>query len=478
MKFKKTVTKSSQIFLFSTVAVFSLNSSVVYGKGSRKIVRESSASLQGPSVAAPRKKVDALAAQPQVSPTAPESIAIAGVPMQPLPSTGVGLPSTQIPQNQILLPTTLSPVPIAPAVTPLLAMALLSMLAQQNFSSSTPTAPAPAPAPSLSSSPSPLLEASDSDKVSQETASDLAENITEEVAPPDNAKDTQAAIDTPPSRDSADAVGDEPIPETTVATSEVAKTVPNASEALIPKTGKTEAPANPNQCFNYSSAGNRLGKSAGALSIGSGACNGEVIAMDYIITNSHCMEGHRGTVRAAFGLGAGESKRAFECQGIAARNPKNQLDYAIIKCPGIGKHFPPVEIANRRPIVGESLQMATHNFTDYGAIDKVVNSGKVLSKNNSEDLGDSMVSSVYGEPGNSGSGMYDKDGKWIGLLWGGLSDDGGKPSFFTPADKIVQDLNRRFPKVAQQIKTDAQVLADCRSSGGAANRAVATAGVK
>ncbi len=321
-----------------------------------------------------------------------------------------------------------SPVPIAPALTPLFAMAILSMLAQQaSFGGSSFSPP----------------------------------------FTPNNGFDTGSFSEPEVVAEPATDVGDTPVPESIseTITESIPATVPQATPvAKAPVADEVKSPTL-NQCFNHEGAGKKVGKSAGALSIGQGACNGEVIAMDYIITNSHCMERSNGSLKAVFGLGAGESKRAFRCKGIAARNPRDRLDYAIVKCPGIGKYFPPVEIADRRPQIGEPIRVATHNFSRNGGVKKLTQIGAVVSSRPYGYLGDSMVSSAYSEPGNSGSGIYDKQGKWIGLLcllWGGPTDGGGSPSFFSPADKIVRDLKNRFPQVARQIKSDAEVVASCQ----------------
>lgn len=245
-----------------------------------------------------------------------------------------------------------------------------------------------------------------------------------------------------------------------------AEVKPQVRTEAVPKEPNQEASQGQvrreqNQCSSYAGAGDDVGKSAGAISVGSSSCNTEVIGMDYVITNSHCLEGSRGQARVVFGLGRGQNKKAFPCQAVEARNPKNRLDYAVIRCPGVGKHFPPVTVANRTPKVGEPIRIATHNFSGSGRVTKLTNSGKILSSGIAP--GQSMATSAYGEPGNSGSGIYDKDGNWLGLLWGGVHDRGGRPTFFSPANKIMSDLERRYPRVAQQIKSDGEVLTACQN---------------
>lgn len=342
--------------------------------------------------------------------------------VRPLPEQQQTLPS-QIAGPQTSIATASPFVHLPPAVTPLMALALLQLMMQQQN---------PQYVPSQS-----MIQAT------KETFGD-----SQLESQPEINSDFQAE------------------PQSVVKPEVKAEIAEPVRTEIAPKLPTQEDPEVPfrkqeNQCSSYAGAGQDVGKSAGAISIGSSSCNTEVIGMDYVITNSHCLEGSRGQAKVVFGLGRDQNKKAFQCQAVEARNPKDRLDYAVIRCPGVGNHFPPVTVANRVPKVGEPIRIATHNFSGSGRVTKLTNSGKILSSGIAP--GQSMATSAYGEPGNSGSGIYDKDGNWLGLLWGGVHDYGGRPTFFSPAHKIMSDLERRFPKVAQQIKIDGKLLAACQN---------------
>lgn len=397
--------KSRHLSILLMAFVMLINTSFATAKPSRKL-----------------KRVDQVVdAQAIIQSTVPQAAAAAVSSPLVLPANG----TTTAPAS-VSLPA---------AATPLLAMALLQLMMLQSNPQSVPT---------------PQMAMAYTDTFG-------------EPCPNSSSSTSEDPIEAPAAGPIEQTQTEAPIPEPVV-------TKPEAADAVIPETETIARPVEPpqNQCTNYSGAGSDLGKSAGAISIDDSACNTEVIGMDYVITNSHCLEGTRGRAKAVFGLGQGQKKRAFDCQKVAARNPKNVLDYAVIKCPGVGKHFPPVQIANRKPQIGEPIRIATHNFTESGRIRKLINSGKVMPTGFE---GDSMATTAYGEPGNSGSGIYDKDGKWLGILWGGIHDRGGKPTFFTPANKIVKDLENRYPDVANQIKADGLVVVSCQASNSTAQSA-------
>lgn len=434
---KKQRTGHTFHLLLSLIFLINSGTSVGYAataqqaaKGSRKI-----------------KRVDTLTLQPQVLANS------LGQVQSSSGSVGLVLPQPVVSQS---VPSG-SGVALPPATVPLLAIAILGLMASQSsglFSGSNNTdTSTPLAFNDFGSAP-------DSSGDCPPSATSSQEPMIDESAPDVSANEESSSSDSF-SPSATTPIEDTPVAET-VAEQAAQEAAEEISKAEVPPTPTQKADANSvNQCFDYRAAGKDLGKSAGVVSIGDSACNAEVIAMDYIITNSHCTEGTRGSTRAVFGLGKGQSKRAFNCQTIQARSPKNSLDYAIIKCPGIGKQFPPVDIANRRPKSGEAIRIATHNFRGE-SIRKLTNSGKVLPQGNL--LGPAMMTSAYGEPGNSGSGIYDREGKWLGILWGGVHDDGGKPTYFTPADEIIKHLNAQYPKVASQIKSDFSMVASCQTT--------------
>lgn len=411
-------------FLFSLILLINAGSSTGWAKSSRKI-----------------KRIDTLTLQPQVlANSLPASSSATGG------SVGVSLPQpvvSPVVQNGVALP---------PATVPLLAIAILGLLASQSgglFSGANSTDTSiPLAFNDFGSVPD-----SSSDSVASSTSSEEPMEAATSITTEGSSMEVLPE-DTP----IAETIAQETAEQISQAEAPSAPPISKNDTSFIDSRTEIKSEESQNQCFNYRAAGPNLGKSAGVVSIGESGCNTEVIAMDYIITNSHCAEGMRGKIQAVFGLGKGQSKRAFNCQSIVAQNPKDNLDYAIIKCPGVGKHFPPVDIANRRPKTGEAIRIATHNFRG-SSIRKITNSGNVMPQGNL--LGPAMMTSAYAEPGNSGSGIYDQEGKWLGLLWGGVHDNGGSPSFFTPADEVMKDLQKRHPKLAGQINSDTQAIASC-----------------
>lgn len=364
-----------------------------------------------------------------------------------LPEQQQVLPS-QTARPQTAVPTASPFVQLPPAVTPLMAMALLQLLMQQQNPQYVPSQSMLQASAETFGDPAPATESTP--QMTSQTSRTFPEqgSVADQGVTPQADSDVQA----------------EALPA--VKPEDQAEVRPQVRTEAVPQEPAQDASqgqvrSEQNQCSSYAGAGEDVGKSAGAISIGSGSCNTEVIGMDYVITNSHCLEGSRGQARVVFGLGRGQSKKAFPCQAVEARNPKNRLDYAVIRCPGVGKHFPPVTVANRTPKVGEPIRIATHNFSGSGRVTKLTNSGKILSSGIAP--GQSMATSAYGEPGNSGSGIYDKDGNWLGLLWGGIHDRGGRPTFFSPAYKIMADLENRYPQVAQKIRSDSDLVAACQN---------------
>jgi len=53
-----------------------------------------------------------------------------------------------------------------------------------------------------------------------------------------------------------------------------------------------------------------------------------------------------------------------------------------------------------------------------------------------------------------------------------------KQRFFTPADKIVKDIQNRYPDLLKQIKEDGQALADCKGKGAATPVAIGENGIQ
>jgi hypothetical protein len=201
---------------------------------------------------------------------------------------------------------------------------------------------------------------------------------------------------------------------------------------------------------------NRLGVSSGTCTMGGRACNCWVLDDNTIATNNHCVQGlNSPKVMATFNIGTGGETAISNCTNVFSRTPK--LDYALVKCTGVGRRIPPIVISNQQVPPNEKLTLVTHDFGAGGAKRRIA-SGTLKGYRPGEfGLKEVAVAKgAFSQKGNSGSLFFDERGNAIGLLWGGPTAK-GDVAFYTSLDLIVKDIRDKKLDIKMKFDTDASV---------------------
>lgn len=192
-----------------------------------------------------------------------------------------------------------------------------------------------------------------------------------------------------------------------------------------------------------------MGESAGALLIGTKACNAVYLGDGLAMTNAHCACGPNRNVKPTYVAVNGSKSEPHGCQANPVCN--SSLDYAIISCPSLKNKVTPARIANRYPTFTERIYIPTHDFGK--TITKRINIGPMTEFFASVRGGSqrSMKSYAVTIKGNSGSGVHSADNEVLGLVWGG-EIKGPANTLFTPMVNIVDAMKRTTPQVAARIE--------------------------
>lgn len=152
-------------------------------------------------------------------------------------------------------------------------------------------------------------------------------------------------------------------------------------------------------------------------------CSGTLISENLFLTASHCCGSNLVGKYVAFNYQLKnqnqlETQRFYKIIQIVEHGYKKNIDYAILKLEGNpGIDFGYLKISDTEPIIDEMLTIIQHPSGRPKEIEAgffVKNSGKWMS-----------YSDLDTEPGSSGSGVINKNGKLIGVHTNGGCDENG-----------------------------------------------------
>ena len=207
-------------------------------------------------------------------------------------------------------------------------------------------------------------------------------------------------------------------------------------------------------------------------------CNTFVIDQDTIMTNHHCIPEKRSAIVARFNVNTeGESRISQRCERVLGGN--SALDYALVRCPGIGGKVRPVAVDLKNVRKDDRVFSVTHFFEKqtcrndlHCKTSKAVTEGNAVTKERNVEIrrGDEVFkveqliqTTAYGQPGTSGSAFYSMNGHAIGLLNSGDRNEAA----FIPINRVVEDARKRFPQIAFQIAAEDGASASTPNLAGA-----------
>ncbi|MFK7987150.1 MAG: serine protease [Sandaracinaceae bacterium] len=159
-----------------------------------------------------------------------------------------------------------------------------------------------------------------------------------------------------------------------------------------------------------------------------GTCSGTLLDQQHILTAGHCMDtasdctGKRWVFGFRYGAD-GELTRltsddVYRCARVLAYRDDDGVDHAVVELdrPVVGRVAPSIRLATEPLAIGTPLALIGHP----NGIPMKIDSGGVVTFNAADGL--TLEATVDAFRGNSGSGVFDHNGRLVALLDGGEDD--------------------------------------------------------